>query len=272
MQNDRTLLGSRQELDLYIPGKRIAFEYNGLYWHTERTKGKSYHHDKWLACEERGIQLIQIWEDDWKGKQKLVERMIAYKLGVHLGERVFARHTTVKAVLKEEIDVFLETNHLQGKVTGATSYGLVDLSNDKLVAVACFRKSAYSENRYELARYATSVQVVGGFTKLVKHFLSTHKEVTELTTFSDNCVSNGKLYEQNGWVQDGQIHPDYMYLRGGVRHHKFGYRIKKFRNDPTLVFEEGLTEKELAELNGMPRIWDAGKTRWVYRVAPSPNL
>ena len=57
-----------------------------------------------------------------------------------------------------------------------------------------------------------------------------------------------------------------MYVVKGERKHKFGYRLKRFRNDPTLQYVEGLTEKELAELNNLPRIWDAGKTKWVKRL------
>lgn len=43
-------------------------------------------------------------------------------------------------------------------------------------------------------------------------------------------------------------------------------RTKRFRNDPELQYVEGYTEKQLAELNNLPRIWDAGKTRWVKKI------
>lgn len=47
------------------------------------------------------------------------------------------------------------------------------------------------------------------------------------------------------------------------RVHKFNYRLKRFRNDPELKWEEGLTERELAHLNNLYRIYDCGKTRYV---------
>lgn len=56
---------------------------------------------------------------------------------------------------------------------------------------------------------------------------------------------------------------DYRYLVGGRRVHKFGYRLKRFKDDPHLIYKEGLTEAELAEINNLPRIWDAGKIRFV---------
>lgn len=40
-------------------------------------------------------------------------------------------------------------------------------------------------------------------------------------------------------------------------------RLKKFRNDPSLIWEEGTTERELAKLNNLKRIWDCGKIKFV---------
>lgn len=80
-QNDRAVI--RGELDIHIPQKKVAIEFNGLYWHNERAgRDKSYHYDKWLACKEKGIQLIQIWEDDWNRNPDLMKRMLAHKIGI----------------------------------------------------------------------------------------------------------------------------------------------------------------------------------------------
>jgi hypothetical protein len=53
-----------------------------------------------------------------------------------------------------------------------------------------------------------------------------------------------------------------MYGVDGERKPKFGYRLKRFESDPELEWEAGLTERELAKLNGLERIWDSGKTRY----------
>ena len=65
-------------------------------------------------------------------------------------------------------------------------------------------------------------------------------------------------------MNDGLLKPDYKYLVGDKRYHKFNYRIKRFREDPKLLWEEGLSESELAALNGISRVWDSGKIRYVY--------
>ena len=251
------------ELDIYIPSKNLAVEFNGLYWHSEATgKDKWYHHKKWLACKEKGIQLIQIWEDDWKRNPEMVKRMIAHKLGASLGEKVYARKTSVVIVDKKKADAFLADNHIQGAVDGSLRCGLE--FGGVLVALMVLKPEGGSEGKtLNLLRYSTSRQVVGGFSKLLKFTLSASPEVTSVISFSDNTVSDGNLYESNGFVAVKQLAPDYMYVVNNERKHKFGYRLVKFRNDPALQYVDGYTEKQLAELNGLVRIWDAGKTKWV---------
>jgi hypothetical protein len=126
------------------------------------------------------------------------------------------------------------------------------------------KKEANTEQVVNLLRFATSETVVGGFTKLLQHMLTENPNVQKVITFSDNSISDGGLYQSNGFHHAADIPPDYMYLIGGVRHHKFNYRLKRFREDPTLLYKPELSERELANLNGLDRIWDAGKVRWEY--------
>ena len=62
----------KYELDIYIPKLKIAFEFNGIYWHSNLLKNKYYHQTKTKLCYENGIQLIHIYEFDWiKNKDQL---------------------------------------------------------------------------------------------------------------------------------------------------------------------------------------------------------
>lgn len=54
-----------QELDIYIPSKKLAIEFNGDYWHSIKRLGKVYHIVKTLKCNEKGIRLIHIFEHEW---------------------------------------------------------------------------------------------------------------------------------------------------------------------------------------------------------------
>lgn len=260
---ERSIL-PKHEIDIYLPEQKIGVEFNGLYWHSERVRDSKYHYNKWLAAKEKGIQLIQIWEDEWKHNPEQVKAMLLHKLGVSNERRIFARKTYVELLKKSQVEGFLNKNHIQGFVAGSYYLGLLEKGTDELVSVLVLKKQNDGSGirTLDIVRYATSATVVGGFTKLIS-YADKHLEFDRFITFSDHCVSDGGLYANNGFTADKELAPDYMYVVRNERKHKFGYRLKKFREDPSLLWQEGLTERELAKLNGLPRIWDAGKTRWV---------
>lgn len=261
--NDRKVLEGL-ELDFYIPEKNVAIEFNGLYWHTEtQGKDKNYHYSKWLTCKNKGIQLIQVWEDDWNRNPTLIKNMLANKLGVNVQDRVYARKTSIVNVDYETAKIFMEVNHIQGWVQGSYYVGLQTVDSNELVALCILKKESKTDGKVlNLVRYATSMKVVGGFTKILKHVENTYMP-EKIITFSDNSISDGGLYENNGFVADKELPPDYQYYVDNERSHKFGYRLKRFKNDDSLVWVDGLSETELAVLNNIDRIWDSGKTRWV---------
>lgn len=58
------------DLDLYLPDKQIAFEYNGIYWHsTKWHSNPNYHLDKTKLCESHNIKLIHIFENEWPSNE-----------------------------------------------------------------------------------------------------------------------------------------------------------------------------------------------------------
>lgn len=256
---------SPYEVDIYVPEKKVGIEFNGVYWHTESAgKDKSYHRDKWFKAKEAGVHLIQIWEDDWNRNPELVKRILAHKLGVSQQKKVHARKTAVVSLDKETSDKFLDENHIQGAANGSIRVGLS--FDNTLVAVMVMKKEPGVGSTLNLMRYSTSANVMGGFTKLLRAVLKENPNFNEVVTFSDNTISDGGLYRNNGFVAEKELAADYMYVVKGRRVHKFNYRIARFRDDPDLLWEEGLTETELAALNNIPRIWDAGKVKWKYSV------
>ncbi len=268
-QSNRKILNG-QEIDLYVPERKIGIEFNGIYWHNDTWKTQLYHYNKWLASKKVGIQLIQIWEDDWNKRKEIVINSLLHKLNIKTvpvpSERVFARKTVIHEVSTSEARIFLEKNHIQGFASG--KYYVALESNNNIHALMVLK--AEKNHTFNIIRYATNVNVIGGFSKILKYVELTYP-VKRFITFSDHTISDGGLYSKNGFTADKEIRPDYMYVVKGERKHKFGYRIKRFKNDPNLKYAEGLTESQLAQLNNIPRIWDAGKTRWT-KTLNSANI
>lgn len=270
VQSDRSVLNGA-EVDLWIPEKNVGIEFNGVYWHNDSRKTVKYHFNKWSVAKRKNVQLLQVWEDDWLLRKDVVKSMLAHKLGASSAGRVFARNTSVAVLGKQEAEVFLEAHHIQGFASGFLYVGLKDASG-VLIAVMVLKREPGSDGRVlNIVRFATAVNVVGGFTKILSH-VERSTDVVSFVTFSDHMVSDGRLYESNGFTADKELPPDYMYVVKGVRQHKFGYRLERFRKDPDLVWVEGVTERELADLNGLKRVWDAGKTRWVKHVESTDKI
>ncbi len=72
--NDREALDGL-EIDIYYPELSIGIEYQGNYWHslpdhTERDKRKK------LLCKEKGIKLIEVWDEDFlKNQEKELSKL-----------------------------------------------------------------------------------------------------------------------------------------------------------------------------------------------------
>lgn len=276
---EKVIAGNRSllrggELDIYFPERNIAIEFNGLYWHSLGMNGKtkSYHYDKYKKCQDLGVQLFQIWEDDWKHRKNIVIKSLLNKLSIvdeslirsvlpdlEFREKEYGRKTIVEEIPFVEAKDFLNENHIQGFSSG-THY--LSLKNRALETVACMVLKKNSTGEFEISRYATDRNVIGGFTKILK-YAERHLSIEKFVTFSDNCISDGALYRNNGFTLDKTLAPDYNYVVKGKREHKFGYRISKFKQDASLLYEDGMTERELAELNKIKRIYDAGKIRWI---------
>lgn len=258
VSNDRSVIHPK-ELDIYIPGAKLAIEYCGLYWHSDIHDriDRNYHKNKLDLCNAIGIRLITIFEDEWIHRKNIVIKKIQSILGLSDDRVVYARKTTCGTVPLSDKIFFLNNNHIQGNGPGSITYGLYD--GDTIVAMMTFIQHA--NKKYTLNRYATNCRVLGGFSKLLYYFCS-NTDWSEIKTFADLRWSEGLLYEQQGFECDNIQSPDYSYIKNRHRLHKFGFRLGSLKNKLT-VFDATLTERENCDNNGILRIWDCGKKRYV---------
>ena len=76
IRNSREII-SPLELDLYYPGKKIAIEFNGDYWHSENGKPRDYHYSKFKQCQSLEILLVSIFESAWQAKKDDIKSYLA---------------------------------------------------------------------------------------------------------------------------------------------------------------------------------------------------
>lgn len=258
-ENAKIFVGSNRSVDIYIPSKDIAIEFNGLYWHCDEIlKDTDSHFLKYQDCKDMGVQLIYVWEDDYLNKKEVVLNMLKRKLGISDEPKINARDCVVDYVDYDYIRNFVESNHIQGSCTGSI-YQILEYK-EEIVAVAIYQTQP--DGYLNLRRFCTSAMIRGGFSKLISHIEQDFPAYLGIETFSDNGVSTGSLYKENGFKCVDSVQPDYMYVVNNIRVHKFNYRLKRFKTDSTLIYKEGLSERELAILNKLHRVYDAGKLKW----------
>ena len=252
----------RKELDIYLPEKHLAIEFDGFYWHSEQKgKGESYHLDKTNACAEKGIRLIHIFEDEWNLKQEIVKDRIRSMLGINQ-TRIFARKCIVKDIDSKTANEFLEQNHLQGGDNSSIRHGLYH--GDELVAVMTFGKPRFSKSYdWELIRFASKcgVNVVGGASKLLNHFRSSHSG--SIVSYADMRYSDGNLYERLGFMKAGVSKPNYWYVKGCEKLTRYACQKHKLKDVLGDGFDPNLSEFENMSLNGWTRVHDCGNIVFV---------
>lgn len=247
-----------KELDIYIPFKDLAIEFNGLYWHSDNIiPDHNYHLNKTIECEKQGIQLIHIFEDEWVHKQDIVKSIIKSKLGI-FDRSIYARECEVKEVKHKECRDFLNSNHIQGSCNSSINLGLY--YNGELVSIMTFGKSRYNKQyKYEMYRFCNllSTKVIGGASKLLSYFIK-QNDTHSIITYCDRRFSNGHLYDILGMKKLYETQPNYFYvIDESVRESRLKYQKHKLKKllenyDPKLNEYENMTN------NGYFRIYDCG--------------
>jgi hypothetical protein len=242
------------EIDIYLPELKLGFEFNGLYWHSDKFKDKNYHLNKSNYFKEKDIRIIHIWEDDWTYKTEIVKSQI--KNWLLLTERkIYARNCKVVEIKDSGIvENFLNDNHIQGSVRSSLKLGLY--YKDELVSLMTFDhfegRKRMEDGGWNLSRFCSKLDtyIIGGASKLLKYFIKNY-EVSRIISYADRSWSGGDLYNSLGFIKISESNPDYKYILDGNRLHK-----SRFRKSRT-----GITESNL----NIYKIWDCGKIKFYYR-------
>ena len=270
IEQDRKLIYPL-ELDVILPEKFVAIEFNGLYWHSELSgkKNRFYHIKKTELCNQKGFRLIQIFEDEWLYKKQIVKNRLKSILGKQK-YKIYARKCEIKQISPQIKNKFLNKYHIQGE--DRSNYHLGLFFKNRLVSVMTFSQlrpalgQKPKENEWELVRYCSNFNfnVIGGASKLLKHF-ENDKNSKSIISYADLRWSEGNLYKKLGFDNIGKTLPNYWYLKNETiykRHHRYGFQ-KGLLKEKLKNFDDTLSEWENMQNNGYDRIWDCGHLKFV---------
>lgn len=264
--NSRNII-SPYELDIFLPSEGLAIEFNGLYWHSEINKPKDYHYNKSKLCEEKGIKLIHIWEDDWVYNEDIIKSVIENRIGI-TQNTIYARKCDIRLVDYKESRLFLDDNHIQGNSSASIRIGLYH--NNMLMSIMTFGKlrtvigHKHEDNCYELIRFCNSknVKLVGGASKLFKYFINTYSPIN-IISYSDNSIFDGSLYEKLGFDFDSETKIGYHWVVGKKRRHRYNYRKSELIK---MGYDSNKSEREIMyEDVGAYRIWNCAQKKWIWK-------
>lgn len=255
---------NNKELDIYIPEKSIAFEFNGLYWHSDiYHKDKNYHKNKFIYFKNEGIKLITIWEDDWRDKKDLIKSIILNQLN-KTPKKINARDCKTKIIKFKEKKDFLENNHIQGNCVSSINLGL--FYNNKLVSAMTFGKNRKilgqktKKDNYELLRFCSQQKnsVRGGASKLFKYFINNFKP-QKIISYANLNLSNGNLYKILNFNNKGFTVPNYWWSNGKNKFHRSNFMKHKLVKEGA---NPNKTADEIMRKKGYYKIWGLGNLKY----------
>lgn len=263
--SNRTILDG-YEIDVFIPKLKIGIEYNGLKWHSEKFRNRYYHIAKTVKACNKGIKLIQIFEDEYINNKEIVLSKI--KSLLHKNNDVLvsmARKCNVQEISKKDAKEFIDKNHIQGYKGCSIAIGCFD--EETIVGVMTFEKD---NDEWILNRFATDINRkcpgVGG--KLFSFFVKNYNP-TIVKSYADlrwTVDKDKNLYTNIGFKLDGILKPEYKYVNSShptERIHKFNFRKKIM--EKRYGTDSNKTETELTESLGYYKIWDCGMLKYIWK-------
>jgi hypothetical protein len=266
--NDRTILKPR-ELDIVIPSLKVAFECDGVLWHSDifGHKNKTYHLQKTSGCISGGYRLIHIFDSEWRTRPDVVKSVIASVIG-KVAPSIYGRKCVVKEISSRICTDFLNKNHLQGTDHSSIKLGLFDEQNN-LVSVMTFLKSRFDTKvQYEMGRFCNKINthIAGGASKLFSYFLRNYHP-TSIVSYNDRRYFDGEVYIKLGFNFVGNTSPNYFYIIDNYQtiQNRLCWQKHKLK-DKLAQFDSTLSEWENMKQNGYDRIWDCGNGKWIWTI------
>lgn len=236
------------ELDIYIPEKNVAIEYNGLVWHSDKyKKDKNYHLNKTLMCEKLGIMLIHIFEDEWLEHKEIVKAKIRNIIGCKNDSVVIqGENCIVNKISQTQAKVFLNKSQLSDILKSSIYLGA--FNNKELIGIMSFRRNNKNEKLWRITNCATDISkhCVGIEKKLFEFFVENFVPTKVSFLFDRRWHSPLKMdfCDKSAFNLEEILKPQYQYV---------------FKNERINKEKVNMSEKDL-----LSKIYDCGKLKYVW--------
>lgn len=251
-----------KEIDFYIPSKNLGIELNGLFWHGSTYKDSNYHINKTMLMDEKNVQCIHIFEDEWNNKQAIIKHIIKYRINVPMKYIINPDKCTIKSVNSNDLIPFFNENSIKGYTNAEYAISIYS-DNEECLAAMIFGKII--NNEIELIDFSIKIdhRIDNVFHKLL-HFAKTTLNCKSIKHYADIRFINlhNNVFTESGFSFLSKIPPDYYWCKSNRREHRTSFTIDKLikmNYDSTNDLENFLIG------NDYYKIYDCGYLEYEYK-------
>lgn len=128
-----------RQLDVYIVSCKLGIEFNGTYYHSiEHNIDINYHLMKTKMCEDAGVKLVHIWEDEWIYQNEHVKTFV---------QKIIDGTMLIEGYLIQREDGLFEIDRSKfNKCCISSAYEVVDETKPQVIL-----RSKASKDKYRVA-------------------------------------------------------------------------------------------------------------------------
>lgn len=268
LQDDMTVL-KRYELDIYLPQKKLAIEFDGLWWHSyEFHKDSNYHMNKTVACNKKGIQLLHIFEEEWRNTTKriIIQDIILKAISSSRIKVIHANHCIIRKIDIHVADNFLKNNDIHGGTSKGIAYGVYfkNKSYDIHYPLTVFVIEKVNKRRSNIIRYAelNGTRILGLIAKFTNYY-HLNNPSRKLYVSLDLRYFNGKDFLGAGYKFVSVTKPNYYFFNINkydtlVRYPSGYLNRKNLKKKYPNLYRDELSIDEILEKTEYRRIYDCG--------------
>lgn len=231
------LAGTSYRPGILVPELNLIIETDGMLWHSEQYKEKSYHATRWCKFNEMGYNVLSFSEFEVKEKRHIVDSMIGHKQGKSL--KLYANECDVVVIGSQDAKAFFEANHMKGSGSG------VCLGLQKDGVVYCAIRYTDEKTHINISRFSNLCghTVVGGYSKLLNRL----PKDKDIVNFVDRRHGTGENLLQFGFVKT-KVHIGFEWTDGYLN-----FNRRSFLGNAG--YEKGLK-----------KFWDYGQVKYVKKA------
>ncbi|WPH64175.1 homing endonuclease [Staphylococcus phage vB_StaM_PB50] len=256
------------EVDLFFPDKKIGFEFNGYYYHSDKMKNKEYHkHKKDFFKNNFDIEIYFINSLDYEFKKDLIINRILYSIDYFQEKKINARECNFEIINDYDAKNFYKNNSTYINSSHDINFSLK--INDEIIAIMSY--NYINKNKVKLEKFAFSNKTIvnGGLFKLlsnsIKYFKRNNIKTIDLIINKD--YSDGKYFKDFGfnYVKELKSTCKIIFKRNIYSVHEFEKSIIP-EYFPNYINENMEYSDFPKKQSGVYRIWNSGNILMNYKI------